>query len=433
MKPPGTKRILLATICLLMATFAPAIARAQLQPLPGRSPLIDLQPAPAASINPLGRQVHFVPNTFLFWNNPLFATTKLPQGCTGKNCTYVPAYANILLQNSNFLQCKGGPFALCYYSGPSEGGTGSADLSCELTPDGKFANCNCYQIPYGTYFVDINAILNYGVYLQTVATCGKDGSRCQHQPNMAPVCNYINNQTLIPGADLLSAFSFDCIPTNGLGITNCEQAPYAGCMTAPCYRTSDTAKTGIVQCSCPVYNGPYQVGEDYQECTLGDDLVWSAAYNPNGTGTTPVTTGCFPDAPGALGCPLLPRQTNPYVPPAGISCTKVCQEYATCSSKGIQAGYTCDSTLCTAQCDDRDLSSQACAGLTTDGRIASACDISEIAKTEEAAQCSCCASQLCHCNANTPTQQAIYDLNALQRDRGITPQCDQNGTLCGTP
>jgi hypothetical protein len=432
MEPGGAKRTLLAGLCLLFLTLEPAITRAQISPLPGRNPLTDLQPAAAASFNPFGRQVHFVPNTFLFWNNPLFATTKLPERCQGSACTPVPAYANVLLQNSNFLQCKGGPFALCYYSGPSNGGTGSADLSCELTPDGKFANCNCYQIPYGTYFVDINAILNYPVYLQTIATCGKDGSLCEDQPNKAPVCGYINTQSLIPGADMLSAFSFDCIPTNGLGVTSCGQAPYAGCMTAPCYRTRDTAKTGIVQCSCPIYNGPYQLGEDDQECSLGDDLVWSAAYNPSESGTTPTTTGCFPDAPGALGCPLLLQPIPP--PPAGINCQQVCQEYTTCrNSKGIQAGYTCDSTLCTAQCNDRDLSQEACSGLTTEGRIVSACDISEIAKAEEAAGCSCCASQLCGCTANTQTQHAIYDLNALQNARGITTQCDQNGTLCGTP
>jgi hypothetical protein len=430
MEPGRAKSTLLAAICLLFLTIAPTMAGAQFSPLPGRSPLTDLQPQPAASFNPFG-QVHFVPNTFLFWNNPLFATTKLPEGCQGKACTPVPAYANVLLQNSNFLQCKGGPFALCYYSGPNSG-TGSADLSCELTRDGKFANCNCYQIPYGTYFVDINAILNYSVYLQTVATCGKDGNLCANQPNKAPVCGAINNNRLIPGADMLSAFSFDCLPTNGLGVTSCTQAPYAGCMTAPCYRTRDTAKTGIVQCSCPVYNGSYQIGEDDQMCSLGDNLVWSAANNPAESGTTPTTPGCFPDAPGALGCPLLTQPIPP--PPSGVNCEQVCQEYTTCrNSKGIQAGYTCDSTLCTAGCNDRDLSQQACSGLTADGRIAAACDISEIAKAEEAAGCSCCASQLCGCSANAQTQHAIYNLNALQNERGIDTQCDQNDTLCGTP
>ena len=414
-------------LCLaaLLLAIAPGAARAQLLGS-GRNPLLDLLPTPSGSF---GQQVHFVPNTFVFWNSPLFATTDLPVGCTGSECMPIPAYADVLLENSNFIQCKGGPYALCYYSGPNA----AANLSCELTLDGKFANCNCCEIPYGTYFVDLNSILNYFVYLQTVAVCGADGSQCSGKPNRAPVCTYINNNNLIPGADMVSTFSFDCIPTNGIGSTNCAQAePYAGCMTAPCYRNRDTDKTGLVQCSCPIYDGPYQLGLDEQQCTLSNDLVWSAAYNPSLTGTAPTTTGCYPDAPGPAGCPLLPQLIPP--PPAGVNCKKVCEEYRTCrNAKGIEAGYTCDSTLCTAQCDDRDLSQTACNGLTADGHVLGACDISEIAKTEEAAGCSCCASQLCDCNANKQTNDAIYDLVQSQQKRGITSQCDQNGTLCGTP
>jgi hypothetical protein len=30
-----------------------------------------------------------------------------------------------------------------------------------------------------------------------------------------------------------------------------------------------------------------------------------------------------------------------------------------------------------------------------------------------------------------PANQAIFELNARQRDRGIVPQCDLNGTFCG--
>ena len=86
---------------------------------------------------------------------------------------------------SNFLPCRGGPFALCYYSGPS---TGPEDLSCTLTPDGLYANCQCFDIPFGVYFVDINAILNHSVYENTVAQCGIDGSLCQ-TTNSAPVCH----------------------------------------------------------------------------------------------------------------------------------------------------------------------------------------------------------------------------------------------------
>ncbi len=373
--------------------------------------------------SPSPAQIHFVPNSHAFWSKHKNWTT-----------SYGPAYANILLTGTNFLPCRGGPYALCYYSGPS---SGSEDLSCTLTPDGKYANCQCFEIPYGVYFVDINAILNHGVYLQTVAACGSDGANCQTL-NSAPVCQAVNNGTLIPKAAMFSTFSFDCVPTNGIGQTNCAQAQYAGCMTAPCYSTS---QSGTVQCSCPVFDGAYQVGQNDQACSLGSDLVWSAAYAPAATptatpappptseksGAIPASISCVPDAPGGFGCPLyVPGQTA-LPPGSNVNCQVVCQEYSTCSQHGgIQTGLTCDATLCTDECTDRDLVQTACAGLST-------CDISEIIKAEEAAQCSCCASQLCGCPINTQTDSLIASLNSQQRSRGIKPQCDVNSTLCGTP
>ncbi len=387
------------------------------------------QPAPGI--------VHFVPNSHAFWSNPTNWTT-----------SFGPAYADITLASSNFVPCRGGPFALCYYSGPS---SGSENLSCTLTADGNYANCQCFDIPYGVYFVDINAILNHAVYEQTIAQCGADGSLCATL-NSAPVCANVNQKNLIPGSSIYSTFSFDCVPENGLGLTNCSNAPYAGCMTAPCFTTG---KTGIVKCSCPVFNGPYQIGQNDQACTLGDDLVWSAAYQPSATPTaTPVASAlspdadaaaitsadaraaapaavpspgvCLPDAPGALGCPLYVSGVTVLPPDSGVDCATVCDEYDSClQPKGAQAGFTCDATLCTDECNDRDLVSTACSGL-------AGCDISEIVKAETAAQCSCCASQLCECDPSAKTNQAIFALNQQQRDRGITPQCDINGTLCGS-
>lgn len=329
---------------------------------------------------------------------------------------YGPAYADILLQKENFLACKGGPFALCYYSGPEP-------VACIPTEDGRFANCRCYEIAYGPYYVDINSILNLNVYLETVRKCGSDGSLCT-ETNSAPVCRYINRGKLIPGADLISTFSFNCVPTQGIGQTNCATASYAGCMTAPCYRTGTA---GIVECKCPIYEGPYQVGEFGAQCDLALDLVWSAAYNPNVAGKTyPELASCVPDAPGEIGCPLYVPGTTVLPPDSGVDCNEVCNEYAACqTSTGLETGFACDATLCTANCGDRDLVSLACSGLQD-------CDISEIIKAEQAAQCSCCASQLCGCTSNTQTDKAIARLNQLQRDRGIIPQCDQNGTLCGS-
>jgi len=369
----------------------------------------------------------FVPNTFKFWNNPKNFTT-----------SFGPAYADISLSGTNFLPCLGGPYALCYYSGPSPD-------TCTLVKNGKFADCQCFEIPYGVYFVDINAILNHQLYEQTVAACMSNGSNCQ-TINSAPICQAVNKNAVIPGADMVSTFSFDCIPTNGLGQTNCTTAAYAGCMTAPCF--TNGSDKGVVTCQCPIFGGPYQLGETLpaDQCTPGGDLVWSAAYTPAsaspavipGAEATPVAmaqvpatrpspVACLPDAPGGFGCPLFkPGQTLP--PDSGVDCTKVCVEYNTCLRKGstVQAGYTCDSTLCTDQCNDRDIVSTACSGL-------SACDISEIIKAETAASCSCCASQLCGCSPEAATNQEIAVLNQAQRNRNITPQCDINGTLCGSP
>jgi hypothetical protein len=391
-------------------------------------------PAPQSGI------VHFDPNSHAFWSDQANWTT-----------VFGPAYADITLTSTNFVPCRGGPYALCYYSGPS---TGAEDLSCTLTADGNYANCQCFDIPYGVYFIDINAILNHDVYEKTVAQCGADGSQCATL-NSAPVCANVNQGNLIPGSSVYSTFSFDCVPENGLGLTDCGAALYAGCMTAPCFKTN---QAGIVNCSCPVFDGPYQVGQNDQACTLGGDLTWSAAYAPPAATPTatppaadrsanaykmmradsdddseltvpaavPSPPACLPDAPGGFGCPLYVPGTTMLPPESGVDCAKVCDEYHSClQPKGAQAGFTCDATLCTDECNDRDLVSTACGGL-------SGCDISEIVKAETAADCSCCASQLCQCDPSVKTNKAISALNQQQRDRSIKPQCDINGTLCGS-
>src|SRR5262245_21515742 len=151
---------------------------------------------------------------------------------------YGPAYANILISGSNFLPCQGGPFALCYYSG-------APPLDCVIDENGSFASCRCLDIPYGNYFVDINAILDYAVYQQTVKVCGAYGSGCSSVVNLAPVCDRINRQKLFSGADRISAFSFDCAAEVPIGQQACAAGTYAGCMTAPC---RETGEEGIVEC-----------------------------------------------------------------------------------------------------------------------------------------------------------------------------------------
>jgi hypothetical protein len=97
---------------------------------------------------------------------------------------------------------------------------------------------------------------------------------------------------LIPGADLLSAFSLYLEkqqkgdPHFSINPTTCATpAAYAGCMTAPCKRTGKIdPKTGLplVQCGCPTFTGPYQVGTaiNQDQCVLEATQVWSAEYTP---------------------------------------------------------------------------------------------------------------------------------------------------------
>jgi hypothetical protein len=194
---------------------------------------------------------------------------------------YGPPWADILLEKSNFLECKGVAIALCYYSGPGP------TTPC-TTDGGNLANCTCYEIPSGQpYFVDINAILNLDVYLKTVEQCGKDGSKCKPTGSIeAPVCQAVNDNTLIPGADLISTFSVYLEKKFHIDPTTCSTpSAYAGCMTAPCKRTGKTdPNTGLplVQCGCPTFTGPYQVGTKIQQdqCVLGGNNIWSAAYQP---------------------------------------------------------------------------------------------------------------------------------------------------------
>jgi hypothetical protein len=195
---------------------------------------------------------------------------------------YGPAWADISLQKSNFLECEGASIALCYYSGPGP------TTPCNVESGGDLANCTCYAIPKGQkYKVLINAILNLDVYLKTVEVCGKDGSKCKPTGSIqAPVCEAINNNTLIPGADMISTFSLYLEKQMPIHPTTCATpAAYAGCMTAPCKQTGKTdPNTGLplVQCGCPTYTGPYQVGTQISQdqCVLGGTSIWSAAYQP---------------------------------------------------------------------------------------------------------------------------------------------------------
>jgi hypothetical protein len=235
------------------------------------------------------------------------------------------AWADVIAKPENFLACRlarTGPIALCYYSGVP--GAPLMTPSCILSPDKNSAQCDCYKIsednPKGaTYsYVSITSILNKKIYEETVSKCGVDGSKCLNAVNMlkqdpdkpeAPVCAALREKTLFPDADLISDFSpiFNsptCQTNASLSCYKGTNDPpvmcptvgdknlYAGCMTAPCKNTRKIdPSTGLplVSCTCPIYNGPNQVGNpqiNSYSCTP-TPYVWSSSYMPPAMPTEP--------------------------------------------------------------------------------------------------------------------------------------------------
>jgi len=330
---------------------------------------------------------------------------------------YGPAWADVRTGSDDWAACFG-PYALCYYA------------NCTPSPDGV-ADCPCYDW-FGTSYVLLTAILNLDAYNETQAFCSENPGVCLGVPNSAPVCEYINSGQFMSGAARISTFSTYRAAVEPIGSTDCSNDPgvYAGCMTAPCFgpiTTDPDGHTATLSCDCPTFDGPYQVGKSGLTCD-DEPLAWSAAYNPNGAPSNPcdIVAGCIPDAPAdQCGCPLYVPGETTLPPNSGIDCNEVCQQYASCTGNaGVELGYTCDASLCTSE--DRAIVLPACNGLQN-------CDLSEVFAAERAAGCSCCATQLCGCDANPQTDAAVAAVNAAQRANGETPQCDVNGTLCGVP
>lgn len=206
----------------------------------------------------------YLPDSRAFWNNSKNWTTN-----------FGPAYRDTVEQTSNFVPCTG-QYALCFKSGPEP-------LPCHMDKDGRFAHCKC-TVETGLNFVTISSILNYKVYQETIAVCGTDGSGCSKTIDKAPVCKYLRNGRLLPGADVLSDFSPQhqndlsnamAQRSSASGITHCDKAPYAGCMTASCQ-----FRHGYAECDCPVFYGKFQLTQADAQCDLGGDLIWSASYVP---------------------------------------------------------------------------------------------------------------------------------------------------------
>ena len=229
-----------------------------------------------------------------------------------------PAAADVVVsatndptESTNMLLCDSGPYALCFYSGPSDA-TGTSKnnvaLPCVMNKDGTVGTCKCLYYASGTSYVDMNGILNENAYYETAQQCGHDGAKCANYkacgaaPGVstsscgmpeAKVCGYLRNQnksqpekSLIPGYDAISDFSTAAAKNYNVtsNVTACE-GPYLGCMTAGC-RFPDghgPSKDGTVECECPVAKGRYQIGQVGANiaCQLppsGDKhYLWSAA------------------------------------------------------------------------------------------------------------------------------------------------------------
>ncbi|MBL8297393.1 MAG: hypothetical protein JNN30_03495 [Rhodanobacteraceae bacterium] len=237
----------------------------------------------------------YVPNEF--WTTP-----------------YGPAAANIVLSPTNFLACTSTAYALCYYSGPDavpkkkRGVSALPALPCNISAnDPNIADCRCYA-ESGVSYVDIHSIRNTEAYIETIRACGINGEKCRNlasdelssramavaggtPPSLptAPVCNYLQANAegrtpMAPDAELVSTFSFARVKSYGVVPTDCtgSAAPYAGCMTASCTfeRDAKGKPNGFATCRCPIFTGPYQVGQAGVSCDAGEGNVWSAAYTP---------------------------------------------------------------------------------------------------------------------------------------------------------
>lgn len=209
----------------------------------------------------LAQTTHFVPNKPSFWNDSANWTTN-----------YGPAFRDTVLGQSYMVPCTQ-QYALCFHSGADP-------LPCDLTPNGKYANCTC-TVATSTSYVLITAILNWNVYQDTISTCGADGSQCS-TPDSAPVCAELNKGKLIPGSKVISTFDpdsrqeiIDAIASGSGSVTQCDGA-YAACMTAGCKLKKD----GNAVCNCPVFHGRFQLIGTDNTCELGGNLVQSAGYTP---------------------------------------------------------------------------------------------------------------------------------------------------------
>lgn len=198
---------------------------------------------------------------------------------------------------TNQLYCEKATYANCHFSGPPyPTGTNQDNipLPCRLSDDNRSASCKC-EVFTGPTIVNLTGIMNLGVYYETIAVCGEDGSKCQNMSNcpadgnntcsgtVAPVCKYVLEQnpddpstSLIPGADLISTFGFEMQDDYPMGSTSCENLLVAGCMSAPCtYENGEISGSKYATCECLTsFQESFSLSQDNQQCDIGPDYVW---------------------------------------------------------------------------------------------------------------------------------------------------------------
>lgn len=200
--------------------------------------------------------------------------------------------------STGMLYCPAATYALCHFSGPADPTGTNPDnipLPCVLNSSGTVATCTCPVFEGGSY-VNMPGILNLGAFYETTAVCGSNGSNCKNLSNcpdgdcddsipVAPVCKYISGQdpddpesSFIPGADLISTFSYAMQGSYPSGSTTCTDIYRAGCMTAPCWYEKQTASSGdqgYARCECPTfYFSSTSLSQDNLDCDAGYGHVW---------------------------------------------------------------------------------------------------------------------------------------------------------------
>ncbi|QIW10670.1 hypothetical protein [Francisella sp. LA112445] len=198
------------------------------------------------------------------------------------------------------LYCPQSTFANCHFSGPpTPTGVNPSEnpsLPCKVNKDGKTANCRC-KVFTGPSYVNIDGIMNLGVYYETVAVCGKDGSKCKNlstcEPGgkgkcvgkIAPVCSYVAAQnrkddrvSFIPGYDLISTYSFDMNKAYDAagpkGGPACSNIDVAGCMAQPCKYEKGSKE--FANCTCPITKNvkSFRLHSKIASCDLPKGYVW---------------------------------------------------------------------------------------------------------------------------------------------------------------